>query len=146
MDRDWRGKYLKWISNMIEIKDIDLVDNQTLREKNGFGYDVIRKAGCAGYAALYLSIYSSFGHPVFGHSIDDLCEGFEILDKSFSVSEYKKLVRIDRKLGISEEEQLDRLLFHTTQSDLIEVCKIFRNLKRNCYLGYRFEKSGLERC
>ena len=33
MDRDWRGKFLKWISNMIEIKDIDLVDNQTLREK-----------------------------------------------------------------------------------------------------------------
>ena len=136
MDRDWRGIYLKWISNMIEIKDIDLVDNQTLREKNGFGYDGLRKANSTGYAGTYLSIYSSFGSPVFGNSIDDLCEGFEILDKAFTVAEYEKLVRIDRKLGTSETEQLDSLLFLTTQSDLIKVCKIFRNLKRNCYLGY----------
>ena len=124
MNRDWRGICLKWISNMIEIKDIDLVDNQTLLEKNGFGYDRLRKAGYAGYADNYLNIHSSFGIPAFGHSIDDLCEGFEILDKSFSVSEYEKLVRIDRKLGTSETEQLSELLFLTTQSDLIKVRKI----------------------
>ena len=128
MDRDWRGKSLKCISNMIEIKDIDLVDNQTLQK---FGYDRLRKAGRAGYAGIYLNIYSSFGH-----SIDDLCEGFEILDKSFTVSEYEKLVRIDRKLGTSETEQLDSLLVYTTQSDLIKVRKIFGNLKIICYLGY----------
>ena len=121
---------------MIEIKDIDLVDNQTLREKNGFGYDHLRKHGSSGYAGYYLHIYSSFGHPLFGHSIDDLCEGFEILDKSFTVSDYEKLVRIDRKLGTLETEQLDTLLFHTTQSDLIKVCKIFEKLKIICYLGY----------
>ena len=134
MDRDWRGKFLKWISNMIEIKDIDLVDNQTLREKNGFGYDVLRK-GSSGYAGTYLNIYSSFGHPGFGHSIDDLCEGFEILDESFSVSEYEKLVRIDRKLGTSEAEQLGSLLCYTTQSDL-KVCQSFKNFESICYLGY----------
>ena len=133
---DARGECLEWISNMIEIKDIDLVDSQLLREKNEFGYDQLREDGTTGYAGLYLDIYSSFGHPVFGHSIDDLCEGFEMLDKSFSVSEYEKLVRIDRKLGTLETEQLDTLLFHTTQSDLIKVCKIFEKLKIICYLGY----------
>ena len=124
MNRDWHGIFLKWISNMIEIKDIDLVDNLTLRAKNGFGYNVLRKVEKAGYADIYLDIHSSFGSPVFGHSIDDLCEGFEILDQSFSVSEYEKLVRIDRKLGTSETEQLGSLLFYTTQSDLIKVRKI----------------------
>ena len=135
MDRDWRGKFLKWISNMIEIKDIDLVDNQTLREKNGFGYNRLRKIGSSGYAGTYLNIYSSFGAPALGHSIDDLCAGFEILDKSFSVSEYKKLVRIDRKLGTSEAEQLGSLLCYTTQSDL-KVCQSFKNFESICYLGY----------
>ena len=124
MDAKGREKCLKWISNMTEIKDINRVANETLREKTGFGYDALRKGGYAGYAELYLNIHSSFGVPGFGHSIDDLCEGFEVLDKSFSVSEYEKCVRIDRKLGTSETEQLSRLFFYTTQSDLIKVRKI----------------------
>ena len=135
MGANCREKYLKWISNMTEIKDINRVDNETLRTKNGFGYDQLRKIGYAGYAGLYLSIYSSFGSPGFGHSIDDLCEGFEILDESFSVSEYEKLVRIDRKLGTSEAEQLGSLLCYTTQSDL-KVCQSFKNFESICYLGY----------
>ena len=118
----WTEKFLNWISNMLEIKDIDLVDNKLLRNKNNFGYDPLRKLGLTGYAGVYLSIYSSFGSSFFGHSIDNLCEGFTILDKSFSLSIYEKLVRIDRKLGTSETEQLDNLLLLTTQSDLIKVC------------------------
>ena len=128
----WAEKFLNWISNMLEIKDIDLVDNKLLRKTisdlfdnfgyfDYFGYDPLRKHGFTGYAGVYLSIYSSFGS-CSGHSIDNLCEGFTILDKSFSLSIYEKLVRIDRKLGTSETEQLANLLFLTTQSDLIKVC------------------------
>ena len=86
-------------------------------EKGKICWTLLRKKGLYGFASFYL---------YFNRLLHDCPDPEDSEERTtsdeISVTIYKKLIEIDRKLGTSENEQLDYCLFQSTRLDLIKVC------------------------
>ena len=89
-------------------------------------YEELRKAGLYGFANAYLKS----------------CNTKAKSDDEIDVEVYTKLVELDSKLGTTASKQLDRCLFHTTRSDIIQVLIFAQNSRFKIILDYRLRTSG----
>ena len=85
-------------------------------------YEEIRKVGLYGFANAYLKS----------------CNTKAKSDDEIDVEVYTKLVELDSKLGTTASKQLDRCLFYTTRSDIIQVFFFALNSRFKIIIDYRF--------
>ena len=95
-------------------------------------YKELKKAGLYGFAHAYLDrCYAKAksddkelrkaGLYEFAHAYLDRCFAKARPDDEIDVEVYAKLVQLDSKLGTTASKQLDRCIFYTTRSDIIQV-------------------------
>ena len=119
-------KYLSWLRKFYEdreeegsnsrLKFIQTIDVEQVNE-----YEELRKAGLYGFAEAYLIS----------------CKIKAKSDDEIDVEVYTKLVELDSKLGTTASKQLDRCLFYTNRSDIIQVLIFAQNLCFKIILDYR---------
>ena len=87
-------------------------------EKGKICWTLLRQKGLRGFASFYLEFNKIL------HDCPCSCPRScpRVISDEISVTIYKKLIEIDRKLGTSETEQLNLCLFLSTRLDLIKVC------------------------
>ena len=99
------------------LKSIQTIDFEQVSE-----YHELRKAGPYGFAHEYLI----------------RCNTEAKSDDEIDVEVYTKLVQLDSKLGTTASKQLDRCLFYTTRSDIIQVLIFAQNSRFKIILDNRF--------
>lgn len=102
------------------LKSIQTIDFEQVNE-----YQELRKAGPYGFADAYLNS----------------CNTKAKSDDEIDVEVYTKLVELDSKLGTTASKQLDRCLFYTTRSDIIQVLIFAQNSRFKIILDYRLRTS-----
>ena len=88
-------------------------------------YEELKKGGAVGFADAYL----------------DGCKAESKSDDEIDVQVYTKLVQLDSNLGTTAAEQLNRSLYYTTRSDIIQVLIFAQNSSSIILLGYRLRTS-----
>ena len=106
-------------------------------EKGKICWTLLRRRGECGFASFYLKFNWLL------HDCPDSEDSEWATSDEISVTIYKKLIEIDRKLGTSETEQLYDYLSRSTRLDLIKVCLKVLTLGLICNHAFIFTSSLL---